>query len=62
MLEASGDAKLPRPGGGMPYIPKSPCVYILASARNGTLYIGLTSDLHLRMSQHKQGLFEGFTK
>ena len=41
---------------------KRPCVYILASARNGTLYIGLTSDLHTRMSQHKQGLIEGFTK
>ena len=41
---------------------KDPCVYILASDPNGTLYIGVTSDLHGRMSEHAQGLFEGFTK
>jgi putative endonuclease len=41
---------------------KSPCVYILASAPNGILYIGVTSDLHHRMAQHEQGLIEGFTK
>lgn len=37
-------------------------VYILASKRNGTLYIGMTSDLVKRIYQHKQGLFDGFTK
>ncbi len=36
--------------------------YIVASGRNGTLYIGVTSDLRARISQHKQGLFEGFSK
>lgn len=41
---------------------KTPCVYILASRRNGTLYIGVTSDLHSRISEHKQDLMEGFTK
>ena len=41
---------------------KNPCVYILASRRNGTLYISVTSDLFQRMPQHKQGLIEGFTK
>ena len=41
---------------------KDPCVYILASQRNGTLYIGVTSDLHGRMEEHTQGLFDGFTK
>jgi putative endonuclease len=41
---------------------KVPCVYILASARNGVLYVGLTSDLHGRMSDHVLGVFEGFTK
>lgn len=41
---------------------KSPCVYILASKRNGTLYIGVTSDLAGRVSVHKQGLLPGFTK
>jgi putative endonuclease len=34
----------------------------LASRRNGTLYVGVTSDLYQRMAQHKQGLIEGFTK
>ena len=40
---------------------KHPCVYILASKRNGVLYIGVTSDLEGRMAQHDQGLIEGFT-
>jgi putative endonuclease len=41
---------------------KRPCVYILASKPYGTLYAGVTSDLHQRMAQHEQGLIEGFTK
>ena len=41
---------------------KDPCVYLLASKRNGTLYIGVTSDIYGRMAEHKQGLIEGFTK
>ena len=41
---------------------KCPCIYILASRRNGTLYIGVTSDLPNRVSLHKQDLIEGFTK
>jgi putative endonuclease len=40
---------------------KSPCVYILASSRNGTLYIGVTSDLAGRVSVHVQDLVPGFT-
>lgn len=40
----------------------SPCVYILASGRNGTLYIGVTSNLAARIYQHREGDFEGFTK
>jgi putative endonuclease len=39
-----------------------PCVYILASRIHGTLYIGVTSDLHGRMQEHVQGLFSGFSK
>jgi putative endonuclease len=41
---------------------KTPCVFILASRRNGTLYIGVTSDLAKRVWQHKNGEVEGFTK
>ena len=37
-------------------------VYILASRRNGTLYIGVTSNLIHRIWQHKEDLVEGFTK
>ncbi len=37
-------------------------VYILASRRNGTLYIGVTSDLVKRIFEHKAGLVPGFTK
>ena len=39
-----------------------PCVYILASKRNGTLYVGVTSDLLKRVWQHKNDVVEGFTK
>jgi len=46
----------------MAYRAKNPCTYILASRRNGTLYVGMTSDLPQRMALHKQGLIEGFTK
>ena len=38
-----------------------PCVYILASQRNGTVYTGVTSDLVQRVWQHKHGVVEGFT-
>jgi putative endonuclease len=41
---------------------KQPCVYILASARNGTLYVGVTSDVVKRGWEHRNGLVDGFTK
>jgi len=39
-----------------------PAVYILASKRNGTLYVGVTGDLASRVSIHQQNLADGFTK
>lgn len=41
---------------------KCPCVYILANKPNGTLYIGVTSDLVSRCWQHRQGIAKGFSK
>lgn len=41
---------------------KQPCVYLLASRRNGTLYVGVTSDLVKRVYEHREGLVDGFTK
>ena len=40
---------------------RQPAVYIMASGRNGTLYVGVTSDLPKRAWQHREGLGDGFT-
>lgn len=37
-------------------------VYMMASGRNGTLYIGVTSDLVQRVWQHREGVADGFTR
>jgi len=39
-----------------------PCVYLLASSRNGTVYTGVTSNLLQRIVQHREGTFDGFTR
>ena len=41
---------------------KQPAIYIVASAKNGTLYTGVTSDLIGRVWQHREGVVTGFTK
>jgi putative endonuclease len=41
---------------------RQPCVYLLASKRNGTLYTGVTSNLTKRIWEHKNNLVESFTK
>jgi len=41
---------------------KCPCLYILASGCNGTLYVGVTSDIVRRVWEHKTGAVDGFTK
>jgi putative endonuclease len=41
---------------------KQPCVYILASRRNGTLYVGVTANLAKRVWEHKNDVVQGFTQ
>lgn len=41
---------------------KHPCIYVLASQRNGTLYIGVTSNLIKRIWEHRGNLVQGFTE
>ena len=39
-----------------------PCVYMLASKRNGTIYVGVTNDIGRRIWEHKNNVIDGFTK
>lgn len=41
---------------------KAGFVYIMASGRNGTIYIGSTSNLPKRVYEHREGLIDGFTR
>ena len=43
-------------------IERTPCVYILASRYNGSVYVGVTSNLIGRVLQHRSGTFDGHTK
>ena len=53
---------IPAKAGIQGFAMKPGYVYLLASKRNGTLYVGVTSDLVQRVWQHKSDLTEGFTK
>ena len=41
---------------------REPAVYMMASGRNGTLYVGVTADLSRRVFEHREGVQDGFTK
>ncbi len=41
---------------------RRPAVYIMASKRNGTLYVGVTTNLPQRAWQHREGVADGFSK
>ncbi len=41
---------------------RNPCVYIMASRRNGTLYVGVTSNIGRRAWEHRTGAIDGFTR
>ena len=47
---------------GVGAVIRQPAVYILASKRNGTLYVGVTSNLVKRVWEHKQNIVAGFTR
>jgi putative endonuclease len=49
-------------GGAIKSWPMPYFVYILASQRNGTLYVGVTNDLVRRVHEHREKLVEGFTE
>jgi len=51
-----------RPSQREPALDRTYYVYILASARNGTLYVGVTNDLARRVHEHREGLAPGFTR
>jgi putative endonuclease len=57
-----GGTFIRQPESKEPSVNKQPSVYILASRRNGTLYIGVTSDLVKRLWEHRNDIVGGFTK
>jgi putative endonuclease len=46
----------------MSWTKKAYCTYILANRKNGTIYVGVSGNLFKRMLEHKNGVYEGFTK
>jgi putative endonuclease len=57
VIPASAGIQARRYGG----MEKQFAVYIMASQRNGTIYIGVTSNLPKRVWEHREGVVEGFT-
>jgi putative endonuclease len=55
-------AKAGTQGGRSGMSEKCPCVYMLASKRNGTLYVGVTSDISRRLWQHRSNAVGGFVR
>jgi len=43
-------------------VDKAGFVYVMANKRNGTLYLGVTSDLPKRVHEHREGIISGFTQ
>jgi putative endonuclease len=59
-LDHPTNAEISKPGPSD--MERKPAVYILASRRNGTLYVGVTGNLVKRVWEHKKDLVDGFTK